>query len=116
MAGLAAGAVTKHDDGFWHFLPATWHWLTAHVSSGDVATVTAAVLAALVAAVVAVRAYREQQEEARRVERAKFYADALQVVEEYAEAPYRILRCDGAAEKWWELTESMSGIQARITF
>lgn len=116
MTRFAAVTIVKHREGFWHFVPVSWHWLTTHVSSGDVATITAAGLAALVAATVAVRAYRKQQEEARRVERSKFYAEALRVVEEYAEAPYRILRFDGTAEKRWELTESISGIQSRMSF
>lgn len=115
--GPAAAAVAKQDDeGFWNFVPVSWHWLTAHVSSGDVATVTAAVFAALVAALVAVRGYRKQQEERRRVERSRFYAEALQVVEDYAEAPYRILRCDGTPEKRWEVTRSISDIQSRMSF
>lgn len=58
----------------------------------------------------------KQQKEARRQERVKTYAEALRAVEDYQEAPYRVRRTDGSAAVRWELTETISAIQSRISF
>jgi hypothetical protein len=56
------------------------------------------------------------QEENRRQERAKAYAEAIRAVDDYLETPYRIRRRDGSGEHRWQLTESISEIQSRINF
>ena len=58
----------------------------------------------------------KQQKETRRQERARLYADALRLVGDYQEAPYRIRRRDGSATARRELTESISEIKSRIDF
>ncbi len=75
-----------------------------------------ATLAATIAAAVAVKAYRTQQREQRRQERARFYADAVQAVEDYAECPYRIRRRDGTAQARREITQHISDVKSRISF
>jgi hypothetical protein len=70
----------------------------------------------IVAAVVAVNAYKTQQQETRRQEKAKFYAEAVRVVEDYMEAPYRILRKDGSAEARRAITQHISDVKSRISF
>lgn len=58
----------------------------------------------------------KQQKAARRQERVKTYAEALRAVEDYQEAPYRVRRTDGSAATRWQVTESISEIQSRISF
>ncbi|MBA2768396.1 MAG: hypothetical protein H0U35_04575 [Sporichthyaceae bacterium] len=89
-----------------------WHAMTTHVSSGDVATVLAAVMAACVAAFFAISAYKKQEGDKRRDERATLYAEALRAIEDYCEAPYRIRRKDGSRE----ITQHISGVKSRISF
>jgi hypothetical protein len=103
--------------------PEPWDRLAAAVDSGDIATVggaflgvIGAVVAALIAAGVAVRAYRAQQRAARRQERATFYAEAVRAVEDYMEAPYRILRKDGSHESRRAITQHISDVKSRIAF
>jgi hypothetical protein len=86
-----------------------------HLTTFASATV-AAILGALIAAKVAVAAYKAQQKEARRQERARLYAEALRAVDDYLEAPYRIMRRDGSAQARLLLTESISEIKSRISF
>lgn len=119
MTAVLAAAVSRPaaaHHGVRHHVVAVAHGLDKHVSSGDVATVVAAVLAAFLAAWFGVRAYRRQQQEARRNERARFYAEAVRAVEDYCEAPYRILRKDGSAQARRELTQHVSDIKSRISF
>lgn len=103
--------------------PSTWDRIVADVDAGDIATVLGAllgvlgaVLAAVIAATVAVKAYKAQQREARRQEKATFYAEAVRAVEDYAEAPYRIRRRDGSAQARREVTQHISDIKSRISF
>jgi hypothetical protein len=58
----------------------------------------------------------KQQKAGRRQERVKTYAEALHAVEDYQEAPYRVLRTDGSATVRWQLSEAISDIQSRISF
>ena len=113
-AGVAAAAAPE---------PGLWDRLAAAVDSGDMATVVGALLgvigavvAALIAAGVAVRAYKAQQREIRRQERATFYAEAVRAVEDYMEAPYRILRKDGSHEARRAITQHVSDVKSRIAF
>jgi len=92
------------------------------LDAGDVIALIA-VIAVIVsvlglAVTVGVAAYNvlQQQKENRRQERAKAYAEAIRAVEDYLETPYRIRRRDGSAAVRWELTESISEIQSRISF
>jgi hypothetical protein len=105
---LAAAMVDKRD--WWDA------YLTADNVVKFVSVVLAAVIGAAIAAVVAVKAYKGQQKESRRQERAKLYAEALRAVEDYLEAPYRIMRRDGSALARRQLTESLSEIKSRISF
>jgi hypothetical protein len=93
-----------------------WHAITTHVTSGDIATIIAPIIAALVVAYFGVRAYNKQQADKRRDDRARLYAEALRAVEDYSEAPYRILRKDGSAEARREITQHISDIKSRISF
>jgi Tfp pilus assembly protein PilE len=77
---------------------------------------TGAVLAVVIAATVAVKAYKAQQQEARRQEKATFYAEAVRAVEDYAETPYRIRRRDGSAQARCEVAQHTSDIKSRISF
>jgi hypothetical protein len=87
-----------------------------HLTLNSLATIIAAVAGALVAATVAVVGYSRQQHERRRDQRAAVYAEALRAVEDYLEAPYRILRRDGSTETRRALTEHLSAIKSRISF
>lgn len=90
--------------------------MTAGIQLHDVVILFGPILAAAVAVGLAVRSYRKQQQEARRQERAELYAEALRAVEDYQEAPYRIMRRDGSATARRELTEALSDIKSRISF
>lgn len=107
--------------------PSLWERVLADVDAGDMATIAAAVItavltvvgaliAAAIAARVAINGYRTQQQEARRQQRATFYAEAVRAVEDYVEAPYRIRRRDGSAEARRQLTQQVSDIKSRISF
>lgn len=73
------------------------------------------IIAALIAAFVAVTGYMLTQAQARRERRAREFADALAVVEEYLEAPYRIRRRQTATPEARDaLTSALSDLQARI--
>lgn len=100
--------VQQPDPGFW-----------AGITARDVAPVAGAVatlIVGIVAAVVAVKAYRTQQQETRRQQTARFYADAVQAVEDYMEGPYRILRKDGSSAARREITQHISDVKSRISF
>jgi len=99
-----------------HSYQGGWHTLTAHITSSDIATVIAAIVGAGIAAFFAIRAYKKQQADGRRDERAKLYAEALRAVEDYREAPYRILRKDGSREARRDITQHLSEVKSRIRF
>lgn len=89
---------------------------------GDVAALAGVVVAFMVGVatlVVTVRTATRnivaQQKENRRQERARAYAEAIRAVEDYLETPYRIRRRDGSPAVRWQLTESISNIQSRIS-
>lgn len=81
-------------------------WVTA------IATVAAAVIAAL----VVVGGYVVQQRKARSDRRARTYAEAIRAVNDYLEAPYRVVRRDGSHAARMELSSSISEIQSRFRF
>ena len=88
---------------------ATWTWAqTAALLAGVVAVAGALVSAALT--------YNLNQRAARRERQANVFAEALTVIEEYAELPYRIRRRPGTPDARHELTEQISQIQSRIAF
>lgn len=108
LFAAAAGTAQQSRPGFWEGLTA-----------GDVATfigAIATIVVGIVAAVVAVNAYKTQQQETRRQEKAKLYAEAVRAVEDYMEAPYRILRKDGSAEARREITQHISDVKSRISY
>ena len=76
----------------------------------------AVILAALIAAAVAVEGYRRQQREQRRVERSKIYADALSAVEDYIEAPYRVIRRERGPDARERLTNHINDVQSRLAY
>lgn len=76
----------------------------------------AVILAALIAATVAVLGYRWQQREQRRIERSKIYADALSAVEDYIEAPYRVIRRERGADARERLTNHINDVQSRLAY
>jgi len=101
----------------------SWPWIVADIDGGNVATVQAALIgvlgavtAAIIAAVVAFKAFKTQQREGQRQERARFFADAVRTVEDYAECPYRIRRRDGSAAARREITQHISDVKSRISF
>ncbi|MBN1093457.1 hypothetical protein JKP75_13315 [Blastococcus sp. TML/M2B] len=104
-ARTACAPVEQPDPGFW-----------SDIDAGNLLGALATVIVGIVAAVVAVNAYKTQQREARRQEKAKFYAEAVRAVEDYMEAPYRILRKDGSAEARREITQHISDVKSRISF
>lgn len=91
------------NEGFWQ-----------QVDPSAVATIVAAVLASLLTVWSAAWVYRRQQRETRRQARALQYAEAIQAVEDYCEAPYRILRKDGTAATRIALVQHVSDVQSRI--
>ena len=73
------------------------------------------IIAALIAALVAVTGYMLTQAQARRERRAREFAEALAVVEEYLEAPYCIRRRQAATPEARDaLANALSNLQARI--
>ena len=88
---------------------ATWTWTqTAALLAGVIAVAGALISAAL--------SYNLSQRAARRERQANIFAEALTVIEEYAEMPYRIRRRPGTPGARHELTEQISQIQSRIAF
>lgn len=75
----------------------------------------ATIVAAVIGALVLVFGYVVQQSIARREKRAQVYSEAVRAVEDYMEAPFRILRRDKSVETQRALTEDISGIQSRIS-
>ena len=74
------------------------------------------IIAALIAALVAVTGYMLTQAQGHRERRASEFAEALAVVEEYLEAPYRIRRRQAATPEARDaLANALSDLQTRIT-
>lgn len=84
----------------------------AWLAGDGAATIAAAVIGAL----VLVFGYVVQQSIARRDKRAQVYSEAVRAVEDYMEAPFRILRRDKSVETQRALTEDISEIQSRISY
>ncbi|WP_143267644.1 hypothetical protein [Amycolatopsis alba] len=77
---------------------------------------TTAVLAILGAALTALLSYGLNRRAARRERRALAFSEALSVIEDYAEMPYRIRRRPGTLEGRQQLTEEVSRIYSRLAF
>lgn len=108
LAAAIIEPAQQPDPGFW-----------AGITARDVAPVAGAVatlIVGIVAAIIAVKAYKTQQQETRRQQTARFYADAVQAVEDYMEGPYRILRKDGSSAARREITQHISDVKSRISF
>jgi hypothetical protein len=88
---------------------AGWTWTqTVALLAGVIALAGALISAALT--------YHLDQRATRRERQANVFAEALRVIEDYAELPYRIRRRSGTPESRHELTEQISQIQSRIAF
>jgi hypothetical protein len=74
------------------------------------------VIAIVGAALTALLTYALNQRSARRERRARAFGEALSVIEDYAELPYRIRRRTGTVEVRRELTEEVSRIYSRLAF
>jgi hypothetical protein len=77
---------------------------------------TTAVIAIIGAVLTALLTYGLNRRAARRERRARTFGEALSVVEDYAEMPYRIRRRPGTAEGRNQLTEEVSRIYSRLAF
>jgi hypothetical protein len=75
-----------------------------------------AVIAILGTALTALLTYALNRRAARRERRARAFGEALSVVEDYAEMPYRIRRRPGTPEGRHQLTEEVSRIYSRLAF
>ncbi|WP_326950963.1 hypothetical protein OG439_20465 [Amycolatopsis sp. NBC_01307] len=73
-------------------------------------------LAILGGALTALLSYGLNRRAARRERRALAFSEALSVIEDYAEMPYRIRRRPGTLEGRQQLTEEMSRIYSRLAF
>lgn len=74
------------------------------------------VIAIVGAVLTALLTYALNQRSARRERRARAFGEALSVIEDYAEMPYRIRRRTGTAEARHQLTEEVSRIYSRLAF
>lgn len=88
---------------------AGWTW-------AQTAALLAGVIALAGALISATLTYHLDQRATRRERQANVFAEALRVIEDYAELPYRIRRRSGTPESRHELTEQISQIQSRIAF
>jgi hypothetical protein len=81
---------------------------------------TTAVLAPLIAilgaALTALLTYALNRRAARRERRALAFGEALSVIEDYAEMPYRIRRRPGTVEGRHQLTDEVSRIYSRLAY
>lgn len=82
----------------------------------DWATLWAGIGGALIAAALAVWGYFWQQGLSRRERRADIYGEAIRAVEDYLEAPYRILRKDGSSQVRQSVTQHISDVKSRISY
>ena len=85
-------------------------------SAAQTTAVLAPFIAILGAALVALLTYGLNRRAARRERRARAFGEALSVVEDYAEMPYRIRRRPGTLEGRQQLTEEVSRIYSRLAF
>jgi hypothetical protein len=76
----------------------------------------ATIVAAIIAAIVVVAGYVVQQRISRRQHQATIYSQAIQAVEDYVQAPYRIQRKDGSSETRQILIRDVSDIQSRLAY
>ncbi|WP_045747365.1 hypothetical protein [Actinoplanes rectilineatus] len=86
-------------------------WTTAQTTA-----VLAPVIAIFGAALTALLTYALNRQAARRERRAQAFGEALSVVEDYAEMPYRIRRRSGTPEARQKLTEEVSRIYSRLAY
>lgn len=77
---------------------------------------TTAVIAIIGAALSALLTYALNRRAARRERRARAFGEALSVIEDFAEMPYRIRRRTGTTDGRHELTEEVSRIFSRLAF
>jgi len=82
----------------------------------NASVIAAGVVAASIAAIAALLGYAYQKRATRQDQRAAVYATAIQAVEAYLEAPYRILRRDGSDSTRHELTRQISDIKSDIEY
>lgn len=85
-------------------------------TAAQTTAVLAPVIAIIGAACVALLTYALNRRAAHRERRAQAFGEALSVVEEYAEMPYRIRRRPGTPEGRQQLTEEVSRIYSRLAF
>jgi hypothetical protein len=85
-------------------------------TAAQTTAVLAPVIAILGAALIALLTYELNRRTARRERRALAFGEALSVVEDYAEMPYRIRRRSGTLEGRQQLTEEVSRIYSRLAF
>jgi hypothetical protein len=85
-------------------------------TAAQTTAVLAPVIAFLGAALVALLTYALNRRAARRERRARAFGEALSVIEDYAEMPYRIRRRSGTLEGRQELTDEVSRIYSRLAF
>jgi hypothetical protein len=85
-------------------------------TAAQTAAVLVPVIAIFGAALTALLTYRLSQRAARRERRALAFSEALSVIEDYAEMPYRIRRRPGTLEGRQQLTEEVSRIYSRLAF
>jgi hypothetical protein len=88
---------------------AGWTW-------AQTVTLLAAFLTLAGAVITAALSYGLNQRAARRERQTREFAEALAVIEDYAELPYRIRRRLGTPQARHELTEQISQVQSRLAF
>jgi hypothetical protein len=90
--------------------------MAAGWTAAQTAVVVAAAFAIIGAIVSAVVTFALSQRASRRERQAKAFAEALGVVEDYAELPYRVRRRLDTPEARHALTEEVSRIQSRLAY
>ena len=85
-------------------------------TAAQLTAVLVPVIAILGTALVALLTYELNRRASRRERRALAFGEALSVVEDYAEMPYRIRRRPGTPEGRQHLTEEVSRIYSRLAF
>lgn len=85
-------------------------------TAAQLTAVLVPVIAILGTAIIALLTYELNRRASRRERRALAFGEALSVVEDYAEMPYRIRRRSGTPEGRQHLTEEVSRIYSRLAF
>jgi hypothetical protein len=85
-------------------------------TAAQTAAVLVPVIALVGAALVALLTYGLNRRAARRERRAQAFGEALSVIEDYAEMPYRIRRRSGTLDGRQHLTEEVSRIYSRLAY